>query len=139
MNLKFTPKANGTNNPGILDYSNDPPTLFCYCTERISQIIIKALQPKPTIIVTIQEREERFRAKLHHYFIEYGAETVNEFSDYWCEYGENDKKMRFEKEKAFDISKRLARWKKNEKPKNEKAVIGRQGITTVTKNASNWQ
>lgn len=35
------------------------------------------------------------------------------FIEYWTEHGENDRKMRFEKETAFDIKKRLLRWKNN--------------------------
>lgn len=51
-------------------------------------------------------------------FFEYSEEMRKDFSDYWTEHGKNDRKMRFEKEKSFDISKRLARWSKNNKSKN---------------------
>ena len=37
-------------------------------------------------------------------------DTLFEFSDYWLEKGENDKKHRFEKEKVFDVKKRLRTW-----------------------------
>lgn len=42
-------------------------------------------------------------------------QTTIMFFDYWTEIGDNQKKMRFEKEKVFDIKKRLERWKRNQK------------------------
>ena len=36
------------------------------------------------------------------------------FVDYWCEKSVNGKKMRWQKEKAFDIDKRLNTWAKND-------------------------
>lgn len=48
------------------------------------------------------------------YFISgYTDKMMNEFIEYWCEKSVNGKKMRFEMEKVFDVSKRLARWKNN--------------------------
>jgi hypothetical protein len=38
---------------------------------------------------------------------------VENFIGYWTEHGPNDRKMRFEKEKSFGISRRLGTWKKN--------------------------
>ncbi len=43
---------------------------------------------------------------------------LNEFFEYWTEISPNAKKMRFEKEKVFDIKKRLERWKRNQKTFN---------------------
>jgi hypothetical protein len=37
------------------------------------------------------------------------------FIEYWTESGNNDKLMRFEKEKSFDISRRLKTWESNQK------------------------
>ncbi len=37
------------------------------------------------------------------------------FISYWTERGIEEKKMRYEKEKSFDIFRRLATWKKNQK------------------------
>lgn len=41
-----------------------------------------------------------------------------EFFDYWTEHGEKDKKMRFEKEKSFNIGLRIERWMRQEKKWN---------------------
>lgn len=35
---------------------------------------------------------------------------IVEFVDYWTEHGENDKKARWEKEKSFDVLKRMKTW-----------------------------
>lgn len=43
----------------------------------------------------------------------YGEEMCREFYDYWTERNTNGKKMRFEMQKVFDISRRLATWNKN--------------------------
>ena len=38
------------------------------------------------------------------------GDMLNDFYFYWTEHGENDKKLRFEKEKTFGISQRLRTW-----------------------------
>lgn len=45
-------------------------------------------------------------------------EDRDKFIDYWTEHGEKDKKARWEKEKVFDIKKRMERWKRNNKSSN---------------------
>jgi len=40
-------------------------------------------------------------------------DELSGFISYWTEKNPNGRKMRFEKEKTFDIHKRLARWKRN--------------------------
>lgn len=42
------------------------------------------------------------------------SEMLNKFFLYWTEHGINDKKMRFEKEKSFCVSRRLSRWRENQ-------------------------
>ena len=58
----------------------------------------------------IKERKLSFHSKV---FIEnknIDPKDLTDFCDYWTEHGENDKKMRFEKEKSFDINLRLKKW-----------------------------
>ncbi len=43
----------------------------------------------------------------------YPQEDLSAFIEYWTESGENQKKMRFEKEKVFDISIRMKTWMQN--------------------------
>jgi len=49
------------------------------------------------------------------YIPKYGKETIREFYEYWTEKNINGRKMRFEKEKTFGISRRLSTWNKNQK------------------------
>jgi len=64
---------------------------------------------------TIQERESDFVVDVSYYQNEYSLMDMQNFISYWTEIGDNQKKMRFEKEKVFDIKKRLERWKRNQK------------------------
>ena len=44
----------------------------------------------------------------------YGIEMLQEFIDYWTEMMPNGKKQRWQKEKAFDINRRLISWAKRD-------------------------
>ena len=60
------------------------------------------------------ERKAEFKNSLTPFLETYEKELLNDFYSYWTEHGENDRKMRFEKEKSFGLSRRLATWKKRE-------------------------
>ncbi len=47
------------------------------------------------------------------YSTQYSNQMLTEFCDYWAEHNHNGKKMRFEMEKVFDISRRLKTWSNN--------------------------
>jgi len=77
----------------------------------------------------IKERKKDFAEKLAGFKETYSSELLRAFYEYWTEHGENDKKMRFEKEKSYDIKRRLATWKnreKNFKPKNDIPTVEEQ-------------
>ena len=61
-------------------------------------------------IINIEERKLKFADALKPFLDEYGRDMLNDFYFYWTEHGENDKKLRFEKEKTFGISQRLRTW-----------------------------
>lgn len=65
------------------------------------------------VIYNIDERKMNFAEKLKPFLETYGKEMVKDFYLYWIEHGDNDKKMRFEKEKTFGVKQRLERWSKN--------------------------
>lgn len=75
--------------------------------------------PSDTPSEALKTRKHTFGEKLIPYIEQYGKALIREFFDYWTEHNENGKKMRFEKEKTFDISRRLARWSKNNSNKNK--------------------
>ena len=66
----------------------------------------------------IEEREKQFITDLKKYIDQYGKDMVNDFYRYWSE-KTKDNKMRFEKEKTWELSKRLITWKKNEQKFNK--------------------
>lgn len=71
---------------------------------------------------SIECRKTKFLLLLKPYSGKYERKMLVEFAEYWTEINLNGKKMRFEKEKTFGLSRRLATWKRNElkwnKPKN---------------------
>jgi hypothetical protein len=58
-------------------------------------------------------RKKNFANQLADYVGKYSKDILNEFYLYWTEHGVNDKKMRFEKQTSFDVSRRLNNWLKN--------------------------
>jgi hypothetical protein len=74
----------------------------------------------------IEERKINFANSLKPFLETFGKEVLNDFYLYWCEHGINDKKMRYEKEKSFDISLRLKRWVKNDKNINKNETISQK-------------
>lgn len=62
----------------------------------------------------IEQRKQAFLLDLSEFKDQYNRNLLNEFYSYWTEHGKNDKKMRFEKQKSFSLSRRLTTWKKNE-------------------------
>lgn len=61
----------------------------------------------------LEERVQEFTEQLKPYVEEYGREMIFDFFKYWSDHGERGKKMRFEKEKTFNISLRLKKWQEN--------------------------
>ncbi len=82
----------------------------------------------------IEVRKQVFMQKVANFKGQYPDEMLREFYDYWTEHGERDRKFRKEKEKSFDVSKRLARWYKNYKPSKNQPTVNRQTEETVRKN-----
>jgi hypothetical protein len=71
----------------------------------------------------ISFRKDIFMNELRSFANTYSTEMLREFFDYWSEHKPNGKKMRFEMEKTWDISKRLERWSKNSFGKKSKSNI----------------
>lgn len=67
----------------------------------------------------IKERKEVFKKQVFKYSAECDSATLLDFFNYWSEHGERDRKMRYEKEKSFDLKRRLDRWLKNQKNWNK--------------------
>lgn len=62
--------------------------------------------------VTVINKKEEFKTGVLTHSNKYPNELLNEFISYWTEKSPNGKKMRFEAQKFFDVSKRLTTWQK---------------------------
>jgi len=62
-----------------------------------------------------EKRKSDFSKILQTISENYDQDVLNDFFNYWTESGINDQKMRFEKEKSFDVNLRLKTWIKNQK------------------------
>jgi hypothetical protein len=78
------------------------------------------------IVVTIEEREKKFKKSLVQFIKKegnpdgiYPLEIVKEFFDYWREPNKSQTKMRYEMEKTWDLKLRLSRWSSNNFGKNK--------------------
>lgn len=68
-------------------------------------------------------RKVNFSESLKPFLEKYSKDMLNDFYLYWTEHGEKDKKMRFEKERSFGLSQRLATWNKNNfKPRQQNRI-----------------
>ena len=76
----------------------------------------------------LQTRAHDFGLKLVPYMEQYGKTLIRAFYDYWTESNEGGNRMRFEKEKTFDIKRRLERWHKQELTKKSKQPNSDIGI-----------
>ena len=66
----------------------------------------------------LETRKKEFSNTIIKYLGKYNETMLESFINYWSEHGENDKKMRFEKEKVFGISQRLSVWSNRDWNKN---------------------
>ena len=127
----------GTLNPKVKAHASVMKILEKYkCLERVSNplqrvkdkdIDINKVKEKgmDTSILEVSDevkksigyRMVQFKNKVNEFADEYDKDMRIQFMEYWTESG--GKKMRFEKEKVFEISKRLSRWKKNNFNNNE--------------------
>ena len=88
-----------------------------------SRLINNLTEPKKPVTVTVTDtvkdiyiRKQDFRASINKFIKDnpnkYPKQLYIDFEEYWTEHGEKDKKMRFEKEKTFGLSRRLSSWNK---------------------------
>lgn len=64
---------------------------------------------------SIKQKEIEFKKTIEPFVETYGRDTCNEFFAYWTEPNKSKTKLRFEMERAWDISRRLKRWANNNK------------------------
>lgn len=74
---------------------------------------IKEVDKEEEIDNSLEARKSRFADTLQPFLNTYGKDMLNDFYAYWTEHSPNAKKMRFEKETAWGIERRLVTWHKN--------------------------
>jgi hypothetical protein len=86
----------------------------------------KSGDKSPNLTSNLESRKNKFIEDLKSFVDVYGKEMVRKFFDYWSELNKSQTKMRWELEKTFEISKRLATWASRDKtfsPKQEQDII----------------
>ena len=80
--------------------------------ERESEKRKKELKPpkKQDAHSTIEARKEDFYNSLVPFVTTYGRDMIRSFFDYWSEFNRSQTKMRFELERTWQTSRRLATW-----------------------------
>ena len=76
--------------------------------QRSTALTVKTGANTLNFLLSCQQRAENAREWWEANGI--SIDKLFEFADYWLEKWENDKKHRFEKEKVFDVRKRLRTW-----------------------------
>ena len=70
---------------------------------------------KPGKGKTLAERRKAFAEALTPFLEKgYSREMLRDFYNYWAQVNEGGTKMHWEKQKTFEIARRLATWKKND-------------------------
>ena len=91
---------------------------------------------------TLETRKTQFKneiwKEIGETFETYSKQMLIEFTDYWFEISVRGKKMRFEKEKCFSISRRLKTWKNNSMNWNKGPVQKEEPLPNYF-NKSFWQ
>lgn len=82
------------------------------CIEYLTKLGYKIVKPAKK---SLEERRKAFAEALTP-FIEkgYSKEMLRDFYNYWAQVNEGGTKMHWEKQKTFEIARRLVTWKKNE-------------------------
>ncbi len=88
--------------------------------KKVTTNVVTKKDPAAAIAAT-QTRAKAFGETLVPFMELYGKEMIRAFYDYWSEPNKSRTKMRFEYQKTWKVSLRLATWAKNEriKPKND--------------------
>ena len=96
----------------------------------------KGEQPKTDITVAekqvnMEQRKKDFGLTLQPYVEQYGRQMLNDFFRYWTEPNKSGTKMKFELERTWSITGRLATWAGNQRVFNHgKQTYNGSGATT---------
>jgi hypothetical protein len=69
----------------------------------------------------LKKREVIFKSEVYEFMEKYSGDMLSKFCNYWTEKNKSCTKMKFELQKTFEISKRLATWANNDKEFNKQS------------------
>lgn len=75
---------------------------------------------------SVEDRQLRFKQELSLFVSKYGSSMISEFYNYWSELDKSGKKMKFEQQKTWELSKRLIRWANNNKKYDNRNNFGKR-------------
>jgi hypothetical protein len=92
-----------------------------YCESRrdIRQTYVKRMENSNKKIENRNKKEEEFKGEVFEFAEKYPESMLDKFCNYWTEMNPSKTKMRFELQKTFEISKRLATWANRDKEFNK--------------------
>ena len=102
-----TPQSGEKNPPNVNVNVNDN------VNDNVSSVA-NATAPPTKKTVAIEARREQLLTDMREYANIYSSEMLNAFYQYWSEPNQKNTKMRFELEKTWLLSSRLATWEKRE-------------------------
>ena len=79
----------------------------------IEQAFLAGVEYRMNVKDNIEDRKKKFKIEVCLFARDYDIEMLKSFYEYWTETSKSGKKMKFEMEKTWETSKRLARWAKN--------------------------
>ena len=114
--------------PSKLHFKIDHDKILKFLTtssKKTKQQAVKKAKPNNNNTIKLNNnisiRDAKFKSKILSYKNDFSIEILEDFYMYWSEVGGT--KMRFEKQKTFDIYRRLLRWQKNSKKWDKKSTI----------------
>lgn len=89
------------------------------CYEQVKPILAGLIKSDGEV----SKRKAKFADSLKPFVATYGKDMMNEFYNYWSECNRAPKpKMRWELEKTWELSKRIARWSRNNTKRTEPEI-----------------
>ena len=98
--------------------SNTPST----DDKQVLNIKGKEKKEKKSKVKDINERDILFKKQVFEFSKQYNSNLLNEFFDYWSEPNPSKTLMKWEREKTWDLKRRLKRWADNDFGNNKNGV-----------------
>jgi len=89
----------------------------------------------------IKKREIKFKSEVYEFAEKYPEVMLDKFCNYWTEKNKSGTKMRWELERVFEISRRLATWASRDKEivKEDKLFTHREMLDLTKDNPEKWK